>query len=399
MFTKFNRILCIASLLAVSISAEGRGMDYFSKVDFYGQAIQFKYDSDILYTFDDKNNQLDKAISDFIVKTKTSNVCDIIVHIDDYATQYQLDDIGYVQLTKAIIRQVYKGKSVNFQQVLLWRLLDEKGFDVVLGYHNNVISTYGLTDEVVFGTPFVKMDNNRYYDLSFKEDKNRSFTKIYKGHERREEKRRKIKISCFSSPKFTTRVNHKTFNFNYGNGTYSIQGSINQSLTEYLKDLPIISIGKIYVNSGFSAQARETVVHQLAEIASNKPTFEQLNILLKFVQQAIPYKSDQEYLGQEDYSFPEETLRNEFSDCEDKSMLFATLVKEILHIDAVAIYYKELEHVNIALKMPSVKTNYSFMYKGQPYVICEPSSTGLRMGQTHQEYVDALSADKIIPLY
>lgn len=396
---KFNRIICTAILLAVSVSAKSSSMNYFSKGDFYGHTTTFTYNSEMQYALNSNIKDMNARITDFEERINKSKPDEIIVSIDKYAADFELDDMGYLLLTKKFIQQTFPHKSDEFKQLLFWSILNKKGYDVLLGYEKNAVTTYGLTNLVAFGTPFVVKNNERYYDLDFKENKTRSLTKIYTSHEKRDEKRERIEISYFKPPKLTAHVGNKSYNFNYGNGSYRIQGSINQSLTEYFKDLPIIGIGQIYVNYGFSDQVRETVIHQLKEIVKNKPTFEQLNILLRFVQEAIPYKTDQEFLGKEHYSFPEETLFNSYSDCEDKAMLYAALVKEILGIKAVAIYYKELEHINVALQMSTVTDNYTFKYKGTPYIICEPAAHGFKVGETTEAYIKGLSAKNIIPLY
>ena len=88
------------------------------------------------------------------------------------------------------------------------------------------------------------------------------------------------------------------------------------------------------------------------------------------------HKDDEEYWGVGNkQSFPEETLYYEYSDCEDKSILFAFLMKEVLGMKTVAIDYKN--HVNIGLALDEVKEDwFTINAEGQKYIVCEPSTTG-----------------------
>ena len=70
--------------------------------------------------------------------------------------------------------------------------------------------------------------------------------------------------------------------------------------------------------------------------------------MIDFVQRAFQYKVDDEQFGEERTLFANETLYYPYSDCEDRSLLYATLVRDLLGLDVVLLDYPE--HIATAVK-------------------------------------------------
>lgn len=73
----------------------------------------------------------------------------------------------------------------------------------------------------------------------------------------------------------------------------------------------------------------------------------QVSQLLGLIHQSFPYAVDQEQFGYENYLLVEESLHYQASDCEDRSVLFAWLAKNILQEPVVGLNYEG--HVATAL--------------------------------------------------
>jgi hypothetical protein len=107
-----------------------------------------------------------------------------------------------------------------------------------------------------------------------------------------------------------------------------------------------------------------------------------LNFILQFVQKSFEYRKDEIVYGQEKFSFPEETLINNFSDCEDKAMLYALLVNKVFGLKTVALYYKDAQHINIAVESWDKDNKGNFAFNNHNYIICEPSGNGFAIGES-----------------
>ena len=95
-----------------------------------------------------------------------------------------------------------------------------------------------------------------------------------------------------------------------------------------------------------------------------------MDYLMRFTRNAFLYEDDQKVFGKEKRMSPEQTLLNEYSDCDDRAALFFYLVKEIFDLPMIVLLYPT--HVSIAVKFdkPRGKT---IVYKGNKYSICEPT--------------------------
>jgi hypothetical protein len=85
------------------------------------------------------------------------------------------------------------------------------------------------------------------------------------------------------------------------------------------------------------------------------------------------YKADEE--GKEIWFTAEEALHYAFMDCEDYSSVLYFLNKELLGLATIIIYYPDLPHVNLGMRVNREFAN-TLKYKGISYVVCDPTGPG-----------------------
>jgi len=135
---------------------------------------------------------------------------------------------------------------------------------------------------------------------------------------------------------------------------------------------------KVYFDGAVAGITQASVNTNFTPLIRNKSPQEAVNLLLDFVQQ-LPYQKDGEQFGYEKFFFPAENLHYSYGDCEDRSGLFAYLVRELLGLKVTGLEYPG--HIATAVHLPGLETNYSFKYKGDKYLICDATYKGAPMGQ------------------
>ena len=106
------------------------------------------------------------------------------------------------------------------------------------------------------------------------------------------------------------------------------------------------------------------------------------HFLLAFVQQVVPYGSDYTKIRRRsDIITQNRPSCSTTADCEDKTFLLASLVREIAGLESVALFYEKDEHLSIGIEIPDYEDAYSFKYKGKRYVACEPTANLPRLGR------------------
>ena len=109
------------------------------------------------------------------------------------------------------------------------------------------------------------------------------------------------------------------------------------------------------------------------------------------------YNYDDNVWGVDRAFFGEETLFYPYCDCEDRSILLSHLVRDLLGLDVVLVYYPG--HLAMAVNFTEpVKGDY-VMLDGRKFIVCDPTFIGGRVGETmtgmENESVTAILLNRI----
>lgn len=123
-----------------------------------------------------------------------------------------------------------------------------------------------------------------------------------------------------------------------------------------------------------------------------------VNFILRFVQTVITYKSDNETQGCIEYwSYPVETLVDKKGDCEDTSVLFASIT-DALEYDTVLLFYilgEDYGHLAVGVHLKADPGAY-ITYGDKRYYYCETTTPGYEIGRLPPDIEG--EPDRIIPI-
>ena len=122
----------------------------------------------------------------------------------------------------------------------------------------------------------------------------------------------------------------------------------------------------------------------LRKAIAGKSDYEAVEILLNFVQTSLEYMTDDEQFGYERPLFPDESLYYPYCDCEDRSILFSVLVRELVGLDVVLLYYPG--HLATAVCFNSDVSGDYLTVGGRKYVVCDPTYINANVGMTMPQY-------------
>lgn len=171
----------------------------------------------------------------------------------------------------------------------------------------------------------------------------------------------------------------------YGEATATVYTNLN--LISFFEDYPSAYVNhdsrtrwRFYANVPLSRTARESMYPQLEQALVEKTELESVEILLNFVQTAFEYEYDDVLWGGDRSFFADESLYYPYCDCEDRSILFSRLVRDLLGLDVVLIYYPG--HLAAAVKFTQPVTGDYITYEEQRYTICDPTYINAPVGMT-----------------
>ena len=165
------------------------------------------------------------------------------------------------------------------------------------------------------------------------------------------------------------------------------QVSVNKNLIDFYNSYPSSMVGgnfmtrwAMYANTPIDATAKSTLYSALREHIKGCGDKEAVERLLNWVQTAFVYEYDDKVWGHDRAFFAEESLYYPYCDCEDRSILLSRLVRDLLGLKVVLVYYPG--HLATAIHFANdVKGDY-LVLSGVRYTVCDPTYIGATIGMT-----------------
>lgn len=127
----------------------------------------------------------------------------------------------------------------------------------------------------------------------------------------------------------------------------------------------------------------DAIVDTFSPLIAGKSEQEAVNMILNFVQTAFTYGYDDRIWGGDRPFFADETLYYPYSDCEDRSILFAHLLRSLTNQDVVLLHYPN--HLATAVRFSTDLPGDYVIVDGQKYLVCDP--TGYKpVGNAYDEF-------------
>lgn len=322
----------------------------------------------------------EEAIADAWDNLSQSRYNNLIRDCLELRMRMNLCDWAYLQLLQQL-SAVFLGKETDEAVLLTAFLFTQSGYKMRLArskddrLHVLVASLHQIYDMdyyIIAGT--------RFYPLNCKESslyiygdpfKNEESLSLVIGKEQ-QLSMNKANIRTLSSKKYpnitaTVASNKNLIDF-YNSYPQSITN--NDSFSKWT----------FYANTPLCKQVRETLYPVLKEAIQNKSEQQAANILINFVQTAFAYEYDDKIWGGDRPFFADETIYYPYSDCEDRAILFSRLVRDLLGLQVVLLYYPG--HLATAVQFTENIAGDYLMVNDKRYLVCDPTYIGANIGLT-----------------
>jgi len=293
--------------------------------------------------------------------------------------RYKLCDWAYLNMLSEFASS-FLGKG-NEAVLLTAYLYSGSGYCTRLGraYNDALKLLYGC-DHIIFGKPYFTLDKTNYYVLG----SNEKSLNIAHGFSFPGE--RPMNLVLEEEP-MLDRNESEAKVLTSKKYQVSAECSVNKNLVDFFSTYPSSEYGgnfmtrwAIYANTPLDKTIKDKLYPVLFQAISGKDKPQATDILLNFVQTAFPYEYDNVVWGEDRVFFSEETLYYPYCDCEDRSILFSRLVRDLLGLDVILIYYPG--HIATAVNFgQDIKGDYLTLKSGR-YYICDPTYIGAPIGCT-----------------
>lgn len=303
-----------------------------------------------------------------------------------------LDDYAYAQFVLRLGRELTGDE--NRARLLTWYLLLKSNVDARVGYvgaggsgPSLPVGTVVLlvpSTVMIYSTSFFTLDNERFFAVSLDQAPSpdaigRLFT--YDGNYPGAPRKMDMRIA--GTPNIGVVAESRTLRWQYRDSTHSISVRADRNALRYLEWFPQVD-WDVWFGIPMSATARESLLPALRRKLQGRSEREQVNFLIRFVQTAFEYKTDGEQFGREKPLSVDETLLYPFSDCEDRSILFAALVRELTELDVVGLHYPG--HMATAVRFREDVAGDALIIAGQRWVVSDPTYIGADVGEAMPQF-------------
>ncbi|WP_434636420.1 hypothetical protein MLC35_07395 [Sulfurimonas sp. NW7] len=344
--------------------------------EFFGTSLGFDVDKKIKNANFYPRTQ--KGIENFFSVVATSDYDSLLYGIESTCKEMHLNDWGVYLLINRLSYTLFS--TPDNEKLLSWFLLNKLGYRVrvALGADKHIVLLHSVKGKI-YSTPNYTLDNRKFYVISKYNKEN--IAKVYTYKNDYPDATKALDFTLKTLPVLAKKIQTKTVSFKEHGKVYTFSYRYNQNLIDFMKTYPQVEY-KVFFNTPLEYETYKDIASDIKKYTENKKASEALDFVLHFVQKAFIYERDQEQFGREKVMFAEETLYYEKSDCEDRAVLYARLVKDLFGIGIVGVQYKD--HMSTALHVPMA--GESVQVSGQRYVVADPTYINASLGQSIPKY-------------
>ena len=353
-----------------------------------GKLLHFTfYDLPLSISYDESLEEIvstdisEKTIASFWETISNPEYESCFEQAQNYKEQMRLNDWGYCILLYEIGKVIFQD-SKNYANLFIWFMLTKSGYEARVGYNEKEVYLLLPSEQIFYNLPYFTSENKKIYVIPFDSKiTNLGSLFTYDGNYPGADKLINLMIS--KSPNIKDNIIKKEFKFSYRDKEFTINGKYNKYTVDFFKKYPHTNY-EVYFNAPLSPVAYSSLITELKPILQGKSEAEAVNILLRFIQTAFDYKTDDEQFGMEKCLFSDETIFYPYSDCEDRSVFFAYLVKKILGLEVIGLDYPG--HVATAIKFHTDIDGDYIVFQENKYIVCDPTYINANVGMCMPEF-------------
>ena len=321
-------------------------------------------------------NMREKAVADAYEAMCKADYKPLLADCRQLKKDLKLNDWGVFLVVRDVSNALCA--DANASVVMQQFLLNELGYKSKMARRadRDQMLLFVATDCKMYGRPYFTKDGLNYYNLTSDET-----CQFYMCQEDSPKAKSNIDMQITNAPLLNSgMVNsvHKN-----GAGTVAVSVDVPKSLMLFYKSMPQCDYS-VYMNAKVNPAVADRLLSSLAPVVEGKSETEAANLLINFVQTGFKYATDQEQFGYEKPFFVEELFYYPYCDCEDRSVLYSYLVRNLLKLDVVLLDYPN--HIATAVCFNENVSGDFVTVEGKKYIVCDPTYIGASIGKAMPQF-------------
>lgn len=289
-----------------------------------------------------------------------------------------LCDWAYLQLLSQVSEKQFG--DTNEAIVMTAYLLAQSGYKVRLGIHDEKVYLLLASHHTIYNMVYYTKDGEKFYVINHDDEESMYICPAMYENEQ------KFSLEICAEQKF----DYEPSEVRKVKSAKGIESSIlvNTNMIAFYNDYPtgcydenFVSRWANYANTKMEKNIKDNLYPQLQQAIAGKTQIEAVNILLNWVQTCFVYGYDDQVWGKDRAFFPAETLYYPYSDCEDRSILFSRLVRDLLGLDVLLLYYPGHLATAVCVDESQLTGDY-LLYNNRKFMVCDPTYINAPAGAT-----------------
>lgn len=349
----------------------------FLNFSFFGTDEKVRCDKDklpALMGIDESN------VSLMLQQLSTDDNDNLILDCLEIRKKRKLCDWAYLQMLDSIAAEAYSGRH-NESQLLLAYLYLQSGYKMRLASDGSNLYMLYASKHVIFDKTSFVVDGDSYYGINNLPARlhicQASFPK---------EKSLSLLITTDQKFAFDKTGQRSIVSDRYPDVRMEV--SVNKNLLDFYSTYPtsvldgnVMTRWAMYANTPIDSNVSSMLYPGIKETLRGKTDIDAVNMLLNALQTGLKYGYDDEVWGYDRAFFSEETLYYPFCDCEDRAILLTRIVRDILGLDCLLVYYPGHLAAAIEFTDNTVSGDYVIL-DGRRYFIADPTYINAPVGYT-----------------
>lgn len=306
----------------------------------------------------------------------------------DQRAELKLCDWAYLRLVQSIAKKRYG--DTNEAVIFASYIMAQSGYKIRLGFKEDYVFMLFASHHEIYGMKKVMLEDDCYFIMDGR--LSGSFYISNVGYD----KEQRFSLLIAQEQKVDYEISD-TMVVTSAKGC-SLSYQINLNMIHFYEDYPA---GRLFfgdesskwllgVKTPLDSITKSTLYPQIQDSIQGLTPWKAVAKVLNWVQTGFKYAFDDDVWGTDRVFFPSETLYYPNSDCEDRAILFSTLVRDILHMDVVLLYFENPEHLATAVHIPVEEKPGEFvMYNDKKYMVCDPTLKNGPIGRNMTHYIGA----------
>ena len=345
---------------------------------FYGTECTVTLDDTMRFSLADTSEQ---SVAEAWKILSSDRYNALIIDSLDLREKLNLSDWGYMNLLKAMSEKFIGKKAGNEAVLLQMFVLTQSGYKVRISRAGDQLALLVPFQDDICEYSYLNINGMKYYAMN-KDLKGQMFY-IF-NHEFPKEQyfswqtgQPRLAVKLTSPKQFVSKL--------YPEIAVSVQ--VNQNLIDYYNDYPLSSQWNLYALAGLSETVKQALYPVLQRAIAGKSKTQAAEMLLNFIQTGFAYQTDDRQFGYERSFFADENFFYPYNDCEDRAILYAVLIKELLDLNVVLVHSPG--HLATAVHFPENVTGDHLVVDGRKFIICDPTYIGANIGMVMDTYKQA----------